>query len=398
MYFNFVVYVYMINKSLSHIFNHFVLESGFYLQKTGKDSTAPSILFCFFDAGETFALKPVIEEMKREGIPYNIIALGTSWSLMREEPGVLDIYEKFHWPQDDDLLKWDRHLPISTKVINRIKLHCRPDIFITGMVSQFQLQLCEIFKKQNAEILAFYDAFAPLEADAIQAKFIDLATQVLVPSKNVSDSIRGLYPSCDVHIVGQPTLENWMESLKGQNLTEIKQQLKITDEKSILLFVGGYGEEYENAFELFAEAITPQTGTEIIISLHPKTDGGFERNILAAKASKIHFVGSEILTSHLVAIADVVLTVHSTVGVQASFLGKPVIYVHTPEMNYTSLAIEQAWASKVTNVAELQDKIREALTSCVCRWDRFEGGNIPREASKMIYSRISATEKWMKGK
>lgn len=374
------------SKDLLSVFNYLVVRSDYAL----KEQKAPfQVLFCLFDAGETHALLPVITELNTKQISFKILALGTAFNILYNDPLLKDSLLTLTPPKFED-----RFQAVDENWIQQQLGEMHFDILMTGMVSQAQFQLCKILSLNSVDIIAYYDAFAPLAEEGIQSIFIPVATQILVPSPNVAESLVKRYPEYaqKIHIVGQPSIETWL-SLENNDHGPIEG---IDSTKPTLLFVGGYGHEYEKAFQIFSESVPELLEMNFLMALHPKTDGSYEKSLLGKYWDRMIMPARDIPTKYLVSKSDVILTIHSTVGVQAAFLNKPVIYIHTEDMNYTSIALDKGWASKVISKEELLSKINEVLNSCVVPWDRFDSGGIPKNASTNIYEHI--LPKWHKNR
>jgi len=126
---------------------------------------------------------------------------------------------------------------------------------------------------------------------------------------------------------------------------------------SIICYSGGYGKSYEDAFKIFAHTLpTLNQCYRVVICPHPKTDGSFERNTIAAltstpKNSPLILSGKP-STMEVIAAADIVVCHQSTTGVQALFACKPVIYIDNPTSSFTNFAIEKKLSSKVTTARD----------------------------------------------
>lgn len=250
---------------------------------------------------ETLALEPV--ELITAGIPIRVFTEGTSRKILKKNIPRVNI---------DNSTNQKLH-------IFKFLINYQPDIVITGMVSELQYRLSQHFKKNNVEIISYYDAFHSFIPGSVRERFIEISSQVLVPSTEIEKSIQTHFPYVIIRVVGHPSLDSWL-SISKKNLAPIKEQLNINPTKRVLLFIGGYGDEYEKGFPIFAESIPLLKEFEIIFLIHPKLDESVEREKLK-NHPHLHFLTSkEITTAEIVAISDIVLTINSTVGVQAAFL------------------------------------------------------------------------------
>lgn len=346
-------------------------------------------LFVLFDAGETKALEAVMQEMDDANIPYKILAFGTSWNLMKQHRNIVDIYSCISMPQGLNGTSWDRLHGIHSALIQEIYAATPAEIVISGMVSEIQKQLTEFYKKKGAEVFLYYDSFSPISTHAFTMEMLWSASLVLVPSMSIAESVHALVPDIKVDVVGQPTLEHWVSEISRLDSKLVKETISIHDQKPFLVYISGYGSGYEEAFRSFVEAIQYVDHFQIGISLHPKMDGSLERQMLDAyNCQHVFVIPKNVQTSHVVSVADLVVTWRSTVGVQAAILGKPVIYLDQSMSTFECLAIDKGWAMRCTNAADLLHLLIYFEVENIPLQERFAEGGIPQESAKLIFKKI----------
>lgn len=354
------------------------------------------LLFVFFDAGETNALKPVIDELSSASMDFQILAFGTAWTLIKDHPRTIDIHKNLDVSKDTNQKEWGRLHPLDQKILDKILALLKPDIVITGMVSELQKQIIEGFKKTGADIIAYYDNFSPIQMFSYALPFVKLASLILVPSKNVAESVLKEDPNAKVDIVGHPNLELWIEQIQAINAQEIRRLLKIEDGKSFLVYITGYGEGYQEAFASFAKAIKSIKDFHVGISIHPKMTGDLEKQILQEQGCHHAFlIPKKVDTSSAVAIADLVVTWRSSIGVQAAFLGKPVIYLDNPGSTFKSLSIEKGWALQLFDSEELHKLLLDFETELISYRQRFSEGKTPLQSKDLILRNLVKNKKFV---
>lgn len=355
----------------------------------GFDSGREKVLFVLFDAGETKALQPVMQKLEEAGRDYRVLSFGTSWMLMKEHPRAIDIFKELGVSSKTDQRKWPRERPLSKKILSTIGKVIAADLAIVGMVSTLQQQIAQLFKSKGAAILCYYDGFAFGETEMIQP-FLEVASRVLVPSEHIARSMQTMDESVVIDVVGQPVVEYWLQQAKQTDLEEIKSKLPIDSKKPLLIYISGYGEGYLEAFTSFVKAIQYVDHFHIGLSLHPKMDGALEKEVLAAyDCPHVFVIPKDIETFQAVALADLVVAWRSTVGVQAAFLGKPVVYLDLPGSSYRSLAIEQGWALQLCDPGQFLKLLVEFADEKVAAETRFVEGGVPKQAVDLIFHRIT---------
>lgn len=236
-----------------NLIQSFVFETcGLLYRRELQGHKAARILFILFDAGETKSLQPVLEELIQAKMEFQILAFGTAWTLMKDHPSTINNHAAFGISEQINQKEWDRQHSLDPKIKNHIFETFKPDIVITGMVSEIQRELIEGFKAQGSEIIAYYDSFSPIQNYSYALPFLKLASVVLVPSKNVSESIHQMDPNAHIDIVGQPVVEQWISQAHLLDPDMIRQSIHIDNKKLFLVYISGYGEGYAEDFTKFA--------------------------------------------------------------------------------------------------------------------------------------------------
>lgn len=353
--------------------------------------TKTKVLFVLYDTGETRALQPVMKLLEQKNISYKTLVMGTASSLIHDAH-VLDITKDCKISQVISQKTWPREQKISDADLQKIKACISPCVVITGMVSEVQRQISELEKNENHPVLAFYDALAPLQS-ALQQSFLPVVTELLVPMEEIKDKLKNNPAASELKIetVGQPTLEVWAVANKNINPKDVYKKIPHFDpNKKTILYVGGYGATYEQAFTLFAQAVAPMKNYNILVSLHPKVDGSLEKSILEkAQAQQAILLPKTIPTMEAAAITNVLVNQNSTVGIQALFMNKPVIYLDIPGSTYKDIAIEKNWSKKVDNVSAFREEIGAALDkNNAHQIDIYKEAKIPQHSAEHILDSI----------
>ncbi|MDB5038494.1 MAG: hypothetical protein JWQ35_2022 [Bacteriovoracaceae bacterium] len=348
-------------------------------------STPPrSVAFVLYDAGEAKALEPVFNYLKEHHVPQKIIAIGTARNLVEKNPDFIDIQKSCEVSEklnsklgsEESLISYD---------INKITDCLNPTLVVTGMVSTFQKQLSDAMKQRGVPVWGYYDSFSE---DGIKESrsFLPSLAKVLVPSLSIKKAYQKI-SKAPVEVVGQPTLEEWRDRASKMDARKILEELDLTKSFPVVLYAGGYGKGYAAAFKNFAVEATKLKDCIVLVSLHPKSDGMLEQKILSeVPVSGIRIVPKNISTNEVALISDLVVTYQSSVGVQAVFLGKPVVYFDTKGSTYSDLAIQNHWATQVTTPEKFIPTVREKLKEKVYNnnKDVFAAFGIPKDSAQNI--------------
>lgn len=321
------------------------------------------LTFFLYDAGETKVLEPVIEELKRAQKTYKIIAVGTASLLLKESPQKIDLNAACGVEASITAEAWKRDQTLSDKDLEKLKSCADASVLVTGYNSALQTQLVSSFKGSNTETVMFYDSFNPpqickdSDRSSCFAENAALAADVVLTSTyGLRDAFQRITPARCL-VLGNPTLESWQKDMETVDREKLYASLNISAEKPLILYMGGYGEDYESSFALFLDSVKNLTPYQVVIALHPKMDGAFEEKLVREKnLSFVTIAPKTIPTSNLAALAALVVTQRSTTGVQARFAGIPVIYLDTHPEKYTNFLIS---AKQVAQFSSPEDFIDE---------------------------------------
>jgi hypothetical protein len=315
-------------------------------------SYGQGVLFVFFDAGETKALTPVVKQLKEQGVAVQVLVSGTARTLVED---AVDLN------MDCDISPFIGNQSLRTTKLEPASLAgldaCieKPDVVVTGLVSTWQNQVSQYYKKQNIPIAGYYDAFSAPGNSHFVNHFRDSLTVLLSPGKTVGDALTKKFPNIPVHVVGQPTLnqwsavqlhpdsdaEKWFSSIKGKTL----------------LWVGGYGSGYKEAFSHFLD-MTSRLPFTVVVSLHPRMDGELEKDLIKMHGmeQKVKIMPKSISTAQGALKSHILVCHRSTVGIQALVLPRPVIYLDQLDSGYTNIAIR---LGAVAHLWKAEDFFRE---------------------------------------
>ncbi len=338
----------------------------------GKD---PEFLFVLFDAGETNALLPVIEKVQQEKREFKIWTAGTATELLRKKPELATKCQEIDSKIDKS---WPREKPIDLELLSKLCTQCASQKVITGVASQIQAQILQAYQGKAATF-AYWDNFSPQGAGSYftQAhKVQKLAEKLLVPSRDVAAD----FSSEKVLVVGQPTLEQWTRELALINEASLKEKYKLKEE--LITYIGGYGPEYEKAAKLFVRCVKESGFSgQVIMQIHPKSDGAFEREICKGEA----FLFLPLSTLEAVKLANSVVTYNSTVGFQALFAKKRVLFVIPEEDPFTNLAIEKGFAPKISSPKTFLPALKAPQQNS----DIASTMGVPENSAQLIFDEIS---------
>lgn len=280
------------------------------------------ILFHLHDAGETFAMLPVIKDLKQD---YLVVASGVAERLVEDLPE-------------------DRIRSIESLV------DLEADIVVTGVAAEVQGQTLDLFRNRGVLTIAFWDNFNASGPSAYfeRAHQIEKRAEILfLPSESLLDSFKHRL----VEVVGHPTLD-----------TNTKPKLAV--------WIGGYGEEYDEAYTLFQEGMKGVEGYVVLKQHHPKTG-----------------LKNDLTTREAISVADVVICHQSSAAFQALAQNKPVLHVIPETQEFTSVPLEKGIAKMVSRVEDFRQALEEVAGCDVSGF--YEVMGIPVNSKEAFSSALS---------
>lgn len=347
------------------------------------------VLFCPYDMGDANAIKKLAQELEKEELVLKILPLGKAEEVFEKSPHLI----KTNFPNTVS----DREKILTSDQLAFIKNSIKPKIVIAGMASAIQAQVLNLFKKEKAYTVAFYDNFDSPEGKEYIQPFLKKINQIdeyFLPSQSTLSGFQSLDKTrhSKLSVLGQPVLEDWDEIFSNTNRDGLRKHLSMLPEDQLILFVGGYDDTYKEYFRLFVRAMKAfkdNHSITILVTYHPKTDGSLERSIVEEeKADNVKVVDKHGPSTAVVATVANVLCCHkSSVGVLALYVGLPVIYVAKKgELN--NFAIKQGLALEIDNATELVTAIKRILSTSNTNQTQTKNIGIPKDSTRNTIKRI----------
>ncbi len=345
----------------------------------GKEQT--DVLFYLQDAGETYALLPVIRKLEEKGVDYRVLAAGVAEEVLSKSglPA-----EKIRRLKDLHVAtpvgrSWSRSEKLSASEIGQISEEIDAKKVVTGVAFELQGQVLDSFSKRGIPTFAYWDNFnAEGENPYFQtAHSVEKRAEILLLPSHFLESAFG---DRKIRIVGQPTLQEWIREERAVDRDRLRHRLGIEKGRKIAVWIGGYGTDYEEAFRVFLAGMSQMEDLLFLIQPHPKTNP----NECLALGKNCRILKGELTTLEAVALADLVVCHQSTVAFQALALGKPVLHLIPAGQHFTSQPLENGLAKKVALPEEFPAACRTAMEAPVQGF--FELMQIPEDSVDRIVS------------
>lgn len=334
----------------------------------GKEKT--EILFYLQDAGETNALLPVIRKLDEQGVDCRVLVAGVADEIVQKSGIPQKIFLHFSDLKIQARVdkNWSRSQRLPEEEINRLWEEIETKEFVSGVAYELQGQVIEGFSQRKIPTFAYWDNLNAngdnpyfYTANSVEAK----ADILLLPSFSLEKDFPNRQGK---KVVGQPTLEEWKTQIEALDRNRLRQKLGIQESQKAVLFIGGYGAEYEEAFRLFLKGISQNGSDFFFIQPHPKTDGSFERGLNGSAL----ILNGEWTTLEAVAVSDIVVCHQSTVAFQALAAGKAVLNLIPESQRYDSLPLQKGLSKRVSQAEGLTPLLEKAESSSNKFYDLME--------------------------
>ncbi len=359
-----------------------ILFLSFSIGLFGKEKT--DILFYLQDAGETYALLPVIRKLEEKGIDTLVLIAGVAEDTAGQSGVPAARFRQFSdfkvaTPIDRS---WGRSQKLPDSEIRVVVDEIETKEVVAGVAFELQGQILDLYSKKGIPTFAYWDNFNSdgenpyfLTAHSVEKK----AETLLLPSYILEKAFENREGKA---VVGQPTLQQWKTEIDAIDCGELRRKLGIGADRKTALFIGGYGTDFEEALSLFLKGIAGIDDVQFLIQPHPKTKGA----AFSSPNPNCRMLNGELSTIEAVALADLVLCHQSTVAFQALAIGKPVLHVIPPHQKFDSLPLQQGLAKKVSRTEDFKDAVRLAMQTPVSGF--FDLMEIPENSVDLIVSAL----------
>jgi len=222
--------------------------------------------------------------------------------------------------------------------------------------------------------------------------FLDTVDVLLVTANAIANGIKQLFnPRQPIVVVGNPSTIEWQDAPKNTDVPTTRYLVAGNDTRPILLYIGGYGIEYNNALLLFLESCPVMKKYFcVVFSPHPKVNATAEKILFEEKnCSEIRILDTTVPTMNATVVSQVIVTRVSTVAVKGLFMARPAIYFDEPTTNFTDVAIVSGLIPQVTNSNDFVNELF-TLESENFQFDtkRLISAGIPLNGIPIILSEI----------
>jgi len=206
--------------------------------------------------------------------------------------------------------------------------------------------------------------------------------------------IRNGIPENAIVVTGQPRYDDMVRQDVHGNHDALLERLRLKTDKPLVMLAtqpmvehGLWSEERREDFVKQVLGATREAGCQLLVKLHPREQSKAAYKSFLSKLNNGHIaiVQDEINTPVLLASSDVVVTLHSTLGLEAMLMGVPVVVAdiyrgkgreEQDEMDY----VKSGAAIGVYDPKELESAITAAL------YDKEVRDKLAESSNKYVYN------------
>ncbi len=357
------------------------------------------LLFVGFDAGEANIWVQVLKNW--EGAPDAQVLVMSTASKVAKDAGLDHVIEI---ESLGITLNNQRLSELSSTDLEKIETLCA-SVLVTGMYSTPARQIAEVFAAKGSKVIAAWDNFStydklPADLVANVEKIVRVADRILVPSHEIAHDLNERFHMDKAIAAGQPTLEMWEAKIAQVDRKAALSKTHFCPCAPILTYISGYeenGNGYHDSFVTFAHSLNMlKTPLQVIVQLHPRSDGSFEQKILADFTSQNprfprYFIsnGKQLSTFESVAVSDLGVCQRSTVAIQALFAGKRFMHIDVPGTPFSHFAIEKQLIPQCLSSDEAALYISAHLKDPVNTAALYEQAGIPQKSTQIFRAMLN---------
>jgi predicted glycosyltransferase len=358
---------------------------------------AENLLFVLFDAGETNGLIPVIREAKKDiNDKVTIISLAASSKILKRKNIPFKTFQDYISKKDIDFsvnynkISYDHSagffIPlrnVSTfKLINKIIETEKPDVIITGLVSEPEFDFLKIGKKKNIPTCGFYDFYDVPGKNSIFWKGLKEAEHIFVSTEEIKQKLIVAKKNLKLNLIatGHPNFSRLSTLKNDYNRIELLKRANLKN-KRYFIFTTQYSKGNDELLILLIEILKEKhKNFNLIIAAHPNQDPKHYKKIIEESgiSSQISLLNRNKMNVYeAMLLAEIVFTQTSTTGFEAVLLDKDLIHIfpkrYNPMDEYTVKNKLSLYAKSNLELIETIDqflnnenvkKIRENVKKC----------------------------------
>ncbi|MBA3813627.1 MAG: CDP-glycerol glycerophosphotransferase family protein [Alphaproteobacteria bacterium] len=372
------------------------------------------ILFVAYGGGHIAALTPVIKALKNQkDIEFSVFALTTAQTFLEKEKIDFFSYTNLPFPSTPHILNrgeelfsqlseqkvnreesihylgWNmveleetygveeagnmyakrgRHCFFPIQLMKKIIKTCGIDLVISTNSPRSEQAALTAASELGVPSICLVDGFAKYESEWISHP--GFSSKVCVLSNSVKDNLVAMgRPAQDIVVTGNPAFDIFYSPLSKEKINQFKKENGIPEDKKVIVYASNPESEVHLYNGRKGDVLLPEKVLEKLIILLEKQEDYFL--IFRPHPSQIFknvFLSERMLFDHkfdlltLLHASDVVVTLTSTVGLQAQIAGKPLICINSSVYAADIFYEDFGYVNRINCLAELNDSLSIALT------------------------------------
>jgi len=175
----------------------------------------------------------------------------------------------------------------------------------------------------------------------------------------------GHYPESKIVVTGQPRTDLIYQNRKNYSKKELYKRLSLDPEKKLVVFASGPLKELlemETALTALAEELQKMKKVQLVIKLHPNDRKEYYDGLMARIGYKCVII-KDIDLYELLSTSDLVMSINSTVMLDALLFGKPVLQLNLLERFKIFGPLDNKLLTRIVSRKELSAELKKYLMS-----------------------------------
>ncbi len=387
-------------KSLSTLLLTYVFLPVASLLSNGIPLKTDRAIFVF-DNGEKNMIASMLryaeanDKFTLDNLDFCIIFMGASLDSIDKEPfshypDKMIPYKELGIEESIDY-QWKREEKITPKSIANLcrSMSVQKKIW-TGVSCSIFTQLIELYQTNpSLEVVALKDNPSP-DGDT---DYFKVASEVQRAAYKIALPSKVDYLDKEIAVIGHGPIEEWQIEAEQINKQAIVAKLGLDPLIPIIVYVGGYGDTYQESFERFLDLL-PDVKVQVLIVPHPRYKGSVEAKLcqnFTYQWAQVKLVGEfvkepslRIKTVEAIAIGDLVITPDptSTIVFQANALKKKVLYINKVSTKISEIFSDRKLIIPVLDSKQFLEVIKDPS---LAQEDIFSLLEIPKNGAKLLW-------------
>lgn len=291
----------------------------------------PSLTFVASTADEALTFQAISKELAQRDIPHNIIAIGIANAVLHKNPRSFSLRTGCHVRAPLHKGSWPATQRLPEGDLMRVSTCLSPRVVVLGTHSRVQAQLVALFRKKNAQIIAFNDDFEPFSHQSIASSILPYAHHILLAHGAHKQSFTHVFPKASFLVTGNPKYEMWLSGDPSDVLSVRRAVIPAQfTNKTVMLYIQDKRSTPDDSLEELIAYVKQHPNIVGVFAPPPGESGAREKALIQMyDARNFVFLPQHVSLKNMARAADIILCHRTHTGIQAALAGLNVAYFDT---------------------------------------------------------------------